>query len=168
MESFESFVLIEPNCGCWLWNGSSLERGYGRFRGSLAHRVSWVLHNGPIPDGMHVCHRCDVTACVNPAHLFLGTALDNIRDMHAKGRDRNGQESKTNCPRGHALEGANLVTRKGGWRSCRTCCNDLARAKPRVRTRDRSQEHQKRVERHGRDAVNAAARAAYARRQAAE
>jgi len=91
MESkfFNSFEIV-PESGCWIWLCDS-SRGYGRIehngRRIGAHRYSWMLHNGPIPDGMCVCHRCDVPACVNPAHLFLGTHKDNIHDMIKKGRD---------------------------------------------------------------------------------
>lgn len=87
--------------GCWLWRGCRTSDGYGRahageFRtaGSktaLAHRLSWLLHNSDIPDGQYVCHRCDVRPCVNPDHLFLGTAKDNTQDCIAKGRARRGR-----------------------------------------------------------------------------
>jgi hypothetical protein len=81
--------------GCWFWTGKQVGRGYGQIRyqrdgiwsHATAHRVSWELHNGPIPAGLMVCHKCDMPPCVNPNHLFLGTAKDNIDDRTAKGRD---------------------------------------------------------------------------------
>lgn len=92
---FEKHVL--KGDGCWLWNGYRNQSGYGVTRvggrGSkaiFAHRLSWEIHKGPIPDGLHVLHRCDNPQCVNPEHLFLGTDLDNQRDRIAKGRPGGG------------------------------------------------------------------------------
>ncbi len=86
---------------CWIWAGNKNQKGYGFFRigrygpVKIAHRVSWELHNGPIPDGLCVCHHCDNPSCVNPHHLFVGTQYDNIQDMLAKGR---GNKGKHPCP----------------------------------------------------------------------
>jgi hypothetical protein len=93
VESFWDSVYIATDGGCWLWFGMKDGDGYGRvitsrqpLKRSGAHRVSYELHNGPITRGMQVLHRCDTPACVNPAHLFLGTQKDNMDDMHRKGR----------------------------------------------------------------------------------
>lgn len=84
--------------GCWIWTGTRLSAGYGviRHEGKLvrAHRVSWEMNRGPIPEGKRVLHRCDVPFCVNPAHLFLGTQADNVSDMIAKGRENFGHKKE--------------------------------------------------------------------------
>lgn len=91
-DSFHKYYLPDPNTGCWLWTGKIKEwgdtRGYFRTGGKdrFAHRVSYEIFCGEIPKGMNVCHKCDVTICVNPDHLFLGTQGDNMRDCSHKGR----------------------------------------------------------------------------------
>ncbi len=90
-ERFHAKYIPEPTGDCWLWIGGDTGNGYGRIRRKggkkiLAHRLSWELHNGPIPDGLCVLHKCDTPPCVNPDHLFLGTQKDNIQDAFKKGR----------------------------------------------------------------------------------
>lgn len=84
-------MLAFDDTDCWYFRGSHTNLGYGVLHAlgeKRAHRVSWVIANGPIPAGMHVLHKCDVRCCVNPDHLFLGTHADNMRDMTAKSRNR--------------------------------------------------------------------------------
>src|SRR5208282_854629 len=92
MTKDEIFSLVQtvPESGCWIWMGSINSSGYGNASHNRktirAHRLSWTLFNGLIPDGLWVLHKCDVPSCVNPSHLFLGTAGDNTQDALSKGR----------------------------------------------------------------------------------
>jgi len=97
--------LVEKSDNCWLWRGNCSSNGYGRtlYRRKHygAHRLSWQIHFGPIPDDLVVCHSCDVRNCVNPAHLFLGTPADNVHDCWAKGRHLHLSVTNPECvPRG--------------------------------------------------------------------
>jgi hypothetical protein len=92
-EIFERHCLKGAIDECWLWNAYRTPYGYGQTkiggRGSkliFAHRLSWMVNVGEIPDGMHVLHKCDNPPCCNPNHLFIGTNLDNIMDRVAKNR----------------------------------------------------------------------------------
>jgi hypothetical protein len=93
-DAFWKYVQVVDH-GCWEWLASLGNHGYGQLtfkqQKYTAHRLSWELHNGPIPDGLCVCHTCDNRSCVNPNHLFLGTRTDNLRDMTDKGRRVKGE-----------------------------------------------------------------------------
>lgn len=85
--------FVQKSDGCWLWKSSFTVKGYGKLGGGgrggkqlLAHRVSYEIHHGEIPDGMVVMHKCDNPACVNPDHLQVGTQSENILDSLSKGR----------------------------------------------------------------------------------
>lgn len=116
--------------GCWEWTGKRRANGYGltsiNRRDVRAHRMAWTLSQGPIPDGLCVCHHCDNPPCVNPAHLFLGTKGDNLRDMCAKGRDSKYNAKKTHCKHGHPFDESNTRISQRDLngklrRSCRKC-----------------------------------------------
>lgn len=92
---FMSKVAKDAVTGCWIWKAFTYPSGYGCFclgrRSGRAHRAAWELFRGPIPQGLFVCHHCDVPACVNPDHLFLGRDRDNVADRDAKGRQAKGE-----------------------------------------------------------------------------
>jgi HNH endonuclease len=129
-EWLESKVEMVPEMGCWIWMGSlGGNKGYGRARlhgrhgrKTRAHRISFELYKGQIPDGLLVLHRCDVPACVNPAHLFVGTQKVNMHDAKVKGRLKF-MPRKITCIRGHN----DWKTRARGDRYCVTCKREQRR-----------------------------------------
>lgn len=98
-ELIENSVERIPESGCWLWTKSLRGKGYGQFtypnrKQDGAHRVAYRAYKGPIPDGMMVCHRCDVPSCCNPDHLFLGDASVNALDAVKKGKWNPGRQGR--------------------------------------------------------------------------
>ncbi len=84
-----------PESGCWIWIGSLNKYGYGRLTFGAktnigAHRASYELRHGKIPDGLFALHRCDIKCCVNPDHIFIGTQQENMSDKVAKNRQAKG------------------------------------------------------------------------------
>lgn len=125
------FKHVNKTDTCWLWTGANND-GYGVFCvGSRkdgtrklvgAHRVSWVLHNGDIPEGLFVCHTCDVRNCVNPAHLWLGTHQDNMADT----RNKRVPLGAHYCPEGHEYTPENTYIHTDKrclvpYKECRIC-----------------------------------------------
>lgn len=89
---------VDKTPTCWLWTGATAPMGwYGHIvhqgRSVAAHRLSWELANGPIPEALQVLHHCDVPRCVRPEHLFLGTVQDNVQDASRKGRMHPGESN---------------------------------------------------------------------------
>jgi hypothetical protein len=131
MERFMDKVFKHPN-GCWLWQGTQNGHGYGWFtwrdgKGGTAHRAAWRLFKGPIPTGLFVCHMCDTPECVNPDHLWVGTAQDNSDDQVRKGRSaRNPKRLWTHCPKGHEFTANNTYLSTAG-RRCKACALDYAK-----------------------------------------
>ena len=85
------WAKVDKSGECWVWTAALHTTGYGIFgiggkRVDRAHRISWAIANGPIPEGAHILHHCDNRPCVNPAHLFIGTNQDNVNDCIKKGR----------------------------------------------------------------------------------
>ena len=119
-DRFWDKVQMEPNTGCWLWDGHVGANGYGQIKGKLkvmgAHRFSYEGHIGQIPDGLDLDHLCRVRSCVNPAHLEPVTRKENAR--------RGLRGMKTHCPQGHPYSGENLYVYSNGHRRCKKCRTD--------------------------------------------
>lgn len=125
------WAKVRTGRGCWEWTAYVHHTGYGYFQynGVVqgAHRVSWQIHHGPIPEGMRVCHHCDNPLCVRPDHLFLGTDADNAHDRDRKGRNINKRGpahplAKLTAADGAAIRAAsaagesrNSIARRLGW-----------------------------------------------------
>jgi hypothetical protein len=117
---------------CWVRTGTALPKGYTKiwWNGSmkLAHRVSWMIHFGPIPESMMVLHTCDNPPCVRPDHLFLGTNQTNMTDMISKGRHH--YSVRTHCKNGHEFAVHGQLRRYhgkrgSGWRRVCMACNQI-------------------------------------------
>jgi hypothetical protein len=122
---FESKVVCDDGMlnGCHIWISTKNNKRYGVVQNNgksvIASRASYAIYKGEIPHGMQVCHRCDNPPCVNPAHLFLGTGSDNMKDAVAKGRQAN--VAKTHCPQGHEYAGVGRLDAKSNSRACQIC-----------------------------------------------
>ena len=127
MKRFWNKVAIAGPNDCWEWQASFHTTGYGQIRFNhkkwTAHRVSWILINGEIPDALCVLHKCDNRKCVNPKHLFLGTNYDNMKDKTNKGRHHN--QIKTHCKYGHEFNEKNTAT-YGKQKQCKVCSRSRA------------------------------------------
>lgn len=139
LEAFEARYIPEAITGCFLWTGTLKSMAghggrmpYGEFwyrdERTAAHRASWELYRGPIPDGLWALHRCDTPQCVNPDHLFLGTHVDNVRDMFAKGRARTTGAAKIPDDvvreiraRGDAGQNGRAISKALGVSHCAAC-----------------------------------------------
>lgn len=102
------FEKVDITDGCWNWKAVKNKDGYGRLTASnrnyRAHRMSWMLYFGEIQEGLFVCHKCDNPSCVNPQHLFLGTAKDNAVDRNRKGRHRDDNGENHPCAKLNTLD----------------------------------------------------------------
>ncbi len=118
LTDFMARVMCEPMSGCWLWIGDSTVRGYGRFNRDLAHRASFELFKGRIPEGLVIDHRCRTLCCVNPDHLEAVTQKENVLRGDAA------KQKKETCKLGHPLQRRKTGN---GQRLCLTCSNEAGR-----------------------------------------
>lgn len=129
---FDDFV--DKTGDCWIWTGSTNRKGYGWWTGhgerGLAHRISLGRASSPPSDAPMACHRCDNPPCVNPDHLYWGTARDNARDVMERGGVWNKGRRLDVCGRGHEQSAENVRV-AGGRETCRLCDNARSRERQR-------------------------------------
>lgn len=128
-------LMMKANCfggpnSCWTWMGYFSGAGYGQIqhlrKGHLAHRLMFeLIHTIKLAPEEFVCHKCDNPPCINPDHLFIGSASDNMRDCVSKGRDW--ESKKTHCPKGHPYDKVNTYLGLNGRRNCRICVRESHR-----------------------------------------
>ena len=130
------FKKVDKSGECWLWTGGKTHDGYGMMtikgKTTYVHRLSYQLHKGEIPEGMYVCHSCDVPSCINPDHLWLGNNADNMKDMYKK--ERRVHVRSDTCKRGHVYEevGFSIRNAKGVERITCLGCKRMREAKYRA------------------------------------
>jgi len=132
VDRFMQKVIVTPDC--WAWSGGLSSQGYARLgRGMYAHRISYEIYVGPIPDGTELDHLCRNRGCVNPDHLEAVSHRENVRRGIAGQQGR----EKTHCPQGHPYDLQNTYRRpdRPNTRDCRTCMSERVR-KHRRRTAD--------------------------------
>lgn len=125
-------VVQDPN-GCWIWQGQKNHRGYGlkyhrRFNLQVHRTLYQITHHRNLDRWDYVCHTCDVTSCVNPTHMWIGSPSDNQKDMQRKRRGK--YQTATHCKQGHEFTPENTwVHKKTNHRHCRTCARISNRLK---------------------------------------
>lgn len=125
LEKFEKSLMPIPESGCWIYEPNMGHFGYGRVwnkelkRAQDSHRYYWEKKKGPIPNGLFVLHKCDVSACCNLDHLYLGTQKENINDAYR--RKRRTIQNPLECKRGHPRNKENTYIYPNGEKTCRIC-----------------------------------------------
>jgi len=126
LEDIIERVVIDKN-DCWNWQGAKI-KGYGSIRVNMkhfyVHRLTWILTNGEISDGLYACHKCDNPACCNPRHIFLGTQRENMIDSSKKGR--HWKANRKFCDKGHEFNEENTYLFRGN-KQCKVCNNIASR-----------------------------------------
>lgn len=121
----EKYARPIPISGCWIWSGALNTRGYGHChpdgKQAMAHRLSYEIFVGALKEDELVLHRCDIRCCVNPHHLYAGSQVDNMRDMHTRGRAVSSRGSRTHCVAGHEYSPENTKILKDKSRLCLIC-----------------------------------------------